>query len=60
MGKQMASAYVGSTFMPPVVGILVDNLTPKLFSLVLFLILTLMFFMTERLYKFSSRKLKSS
>ena len=60
MGKQMASAYVGSTFMPPVVGFLVDNLTPKLFPLVLFLILTLMFFMTERLYKFSSRKLKSS
>ena len=60
MGKQMASAYVGSTFMPPVVGFLVDNLTPKLFPLVLFLILTLMFFMTERLYKFSSKKLKSS
>jgi fucose permease len=60
MGKQMASAYVGSTFMPPVVGFFVDNLTPKLFPVVLLLILVLMFFMTERLYKFSSKKLNSS
>ena len=60
MGKQMASAYVGSTFMPPVVGFLVDNLSPKLFPFILFLILVLMFFMTERLYKFSSKKLNSS
>ena len=60
MGKQMASAYVGSTFMPPIVGFLVDNLSPKLFPFILFLILVLMFFMTERLYKFSSKKLNSS
>ncbi len=60
MGKQMASAYVGSTFIPPIVGFLVDNLTPKLFPVVLFCILILMFFMTERLYKFSSKKLKTS
>ena len=60
MGKQMASAYVGSTFMPPVVGFLVDKLSPKLFPFILFLILVLMFFMTERLYKFSSKKLNSS
>jgi fucose permease len=60
LGKQMASAYVGSTLMPPIMGFLVDNLSPKLFPFILFLILVLMFFMTERLYKFSSRKLNSS
>lgn len=60
MGKQMASAYVGSTFMPPIVGFLVDNVTPKLFPIVLFCIFVLMFFMTERLYKFSSKNLKTS
>lgn len=60
MGKQMASAYVGSTFMPPIMGFIVDNVSSKLFPIVLFLILLCMFFMTERLYKFSSRKLKIS
>jgi fucose permease len=60
MGKQMASAYVGSTFMPPIMGFIVDNVSSKLFPIVLFLILLCMFFMTERLYKFSSKKLNSS
>ena len=39
MGKQMASAYVGSTFMPPIMGFIVDNVSSKLFPIVLFLIL---------------------
>ena len=51
MGKQMAAAYVGSTFMPPVVGFFVDNVTPKLFPIILFTVLIFMFLMTERLYK---------
>lgn len=60
MGKQMAAAYVGSTFMPPIIGFFVDNITPKLFPVILFIILGLMFFMTESLYRFSSKKEKIS
>jgi hypothetical protein len=33
------------------VGFFVDNVTPKLFPVILFAVLILMFLMTERLYK---------
>ena len=49
IGMQMASAYVGSTFAPPLFGLLAQKLSLRLFPLYLFALLFLLFGMSERL-----------
>ncbi len=48
MGVQMACAYVGSTLMPPLFGVIADVLGIRLFPLFLLLFLGLMTFSTEQ------------
>lgn len=45
VGVQMASAYVGNIIMPPLFGIIAENIAIKLLPVYLLLILLLMFFM---------------
>lgn len=52
IGIQMASAYVGSTFMPPVFGLLANNVSLRLMPLYLaffFILLLVMISKTEKL-----------
>ena len=49
IGIQMASAYTGSTFMPPIFGYLASFTTISLYPVYLSLFLVLMLIMTERL-----------
>lgn len=49
IGIQMASAYMGTTFMPPLFGVLANYVTIALFPFFLFLFLVLMLVMTEKL-----------
>ncbi len=49
IGIQMASAYTGSTFMPPIFGFLASITTISLYPFYLSLFLILMLIMTERL-----------
>lgn len=49
IGIQMASAYVGSTFMPPLFGWIADNIHIGLYPLYLLFFAILMLVMTERL-----------
>lgn len=51
IGIQMASAYVGSTFMPPVFGVIADNINIGLYPVYLVLFAILMLFMSEKLNK---------
>lgn len=51
IGVQMASAYVGSLFMPPLFGLIAQNLSASLLPVFLLLLLILMFFMHEKLLK---------
>ncbi|MHA7967573.1 MFS transporter [Paenibacillus sp. CAU 1782] len=48
MGYQMAVAYTGSTFLPPLFGILATKTSVALFPLVLLIFLALMFFSAEK------------
>ncbi len=54
IGVQMASAYVGTTLMPPLFGLIANIFTIKLLPVYLILILIAMFFMHERLLKKTS------
>lgn len=49
MGMQMASAYVGSTFMPPVFGLLAQQVSIGLYPVYLVMFVVLMFIMVERM-----------
>ena len=49
IGVQMASAYVGTCFMPPVFGLLANHISVSLFPFYLLAILTLMIFMHEKM-----------
>lgn len=49
IGVQMASAYVGSTFMPLLFGFIANNISIGLYPVYLFLFALLMMFMTEKL-----------
>lgn len=49
IGVQMASAYVGSTFMPPLFGILAEFIGAALLPLYIGLLLVVMFLLSERL-----------
>jgi len=48
MGIQMASAYVGSTVMPPVFGLIADNVSPALLPAILFVLFAALLYTTER------------
>lgn len=49
MGIQMACAYVGSTFMPPVFGYMAQNISVRLYPFYLIIFVILMFFMVEKM-----------
>lgn len=51
VGMQMASAYIGSTFMPPLFGLIAQNINVGLYPFYLAVFAVLMFFMTEILNK---------
>lgn len=51
IGVQMASAYVGTCLMPPVFGIIANNITVALLPVYLLMLLLLMVFMHELLTK---------
>ncbi|WP_265446184.1 MFS transporter [Acetivibrio straminisolvens] len=56
IGIQMASAYTGSTFMPPIFGVLARFATISLYPVYLSLFLILMIIMTERLNRLVASK----
>lgn len=49
MGMQMACAYVGSTFMPPLFGVMAEHISIKLYPFFLMLFVLIMIVMVERL-----------
>ncbi len=51
IGLQMACAYVGTTFMPPLFGLLGANISYGLFPVFLGVLLLIMVFMVSQLYK---------
>lgn len=57
MGMQMASAYIGSTFMPPIFGLIADNISIKIYPVFLVLILLTMIIMAEKLNKLHSKNI---
>ncbi len=56
IGVQMASAYVGSTFMPPLFGLIAQHLSLKLFPIYLALLLFALLLMTEGLNRLKDRE----
>lgn len=50
IGIQMASAYIGSTFMPPVFGIIANNISLKLMPFYIAAFFVLMIFMTDKTF----------
>lgn len=56
IGIQMASAYVGSTFMPPLFGVIAGHTTLKLMPFYIIAFLTLMRVMTEKVFRSLSTK----
>lgn len=55
IGIQMASAYIGSTFIPPLFGLIAGYISIGLYPLYLFFFAILMLVMSERLIKIISR-----
>ena len=51
IGVQMASAYMGSTFMPPLFGLIAEHITVKLFPFYLIALVIIMFITVELLNK---------
>ena len=51
----MASAYVGNLVMPPLFGLLANNITPALFPFYLLVVLVLMVVMHEQLVRKTCR-----
>ena len=56
IGIQMACAYVGSTFMPPVFGFIAENITIALYPIYLVCFVILMLVMSEILNKIITKK----
>lgn len=56
IGVQMASAYVGTCFMPPVFGLIANHINVSVFPLYLLVILGLMVMMYERMLPKVARK----
>lgn len=57
MGMQMACAYVGSTFMPPLFGFIAQKLSIRFYPVYLMLFTALMFVMVEKMNKIHDRKI---
>lgn len=55
IGIQMASAYVGSTFMPPLFGLIANHINIVLYPVFLMIFAVLMVIMTELCYYSKSR-----
>ncbi len=51
IGLQMAFAYIGTTLMPPLFGVIASAVTPALFPVYLLILLVVMFLMHERLMR---------
>ena len=51
IGIQMSSAYVGNLAMPPLFGLLANNITPALFPFYLLAVLVLMVLMHRQLVR---------
>ena len=51
MGMQMACAYIGSTFMPPLFGVIAEHISIKLYPFYLIIFVLLMICMVENLNK---------
>jgi fucose permease len=49
IGVQMASAYAGITLLPPLFGLIADNISVGLYPVFLFVLAAVMLFMTEKL-----------
>lgn len=49
MGKQMACAYTGSTLMPPVFGLIAENINISLYPIYLLLFAVIMIIMSEKM-----------
>ena len=49
MGKQMACAYIGSTLMPPVFGLIADKISISLYPAYLLLFAAILIFMSEKM-----------
>ncbi len=49
MGMQMACAYVGTTFMPPLFGLIAEHISIKLFPLFLMICVIMIILMVEKL-----------
>lgn len=56
MGMQMAFAYVGSTFMPPIFGVVAEHVGMQWYPWYLFIFIVLMWLMVERVNKSTSKK----
>ncbi|MGN0665901.1 MAG: MFS transporter [Huintestinicola sp.] len=56
IGIQMASAYVGSTFMPPLFGILGNHISFAILPVYLLLFVVLMICMTETTFKITAKQ----
>lgn len=56
IGYQMAFAYIGGAFLPPLFGVIVKNTSIFIFPFYLLLCILLIFFCSERLVKLTKRK----
>ncbi|NLL77852.1 MAG: MFS transporter [Clostridiales bacterium] len=56
MGMQMACAYVGTTLIPPLFGLIADHISISLYPLYLILFVVLMFLMVERMNKVHDKR----
>lgn len=56
MGIQMASAYLGTTFMPPVFGLIAEYISISLYPVYLIIFVVLMFTMVERMNRIHDRR----
>ena len=57
VGIQMASAYVGSTFMPPLYGLLGRVIGFQIMPIYLIIFITLMIFMIEKTFRITKKAL---
>lgn len=57
MGMQMACAYVGSSFMPPIFGFLAEHINVGLYPVYLVIFVVLMFLMVERMNRATASKM---
>lgn len=56
IGVQMASAYVGTSFMPPLFGFVANHISMKLFPVYLLLLLLVMYLVHEKLQRITAKE----